>query len=105
MLRVGMLFADDPLDGLSLIGEDVVEGVPVAVYLQADASEAESVQQRVYIARENGLPIRVSTFQLSSQLERFLPSACDRKRAAKGQNSIQLTTKGQGVALHKSVKT
>jgi len=69
MLRVDTLLAKNPLRNFSPIVEEAVEGTPVTVYVREEYLEDEQRQQRLYVTRETGLPLRLSTFQTGTSEE------------------------------------
>jgi peroxiredoxin len=62
-IGVDVLFADNPLDGFAPRGEEILEGVPVIVYVQKLFQHEELRHRRLYLAKETGWPVRLSVFQ------------------------------------------
>jgi peroxiredoxin len=64
VLAVDQLFAAEPLEGFELVGEEEMDENPFLVYSLEQAQDGERTQQRLYLAREDGLPRRMSILEM-----------------------------------------
>lgn len=62
-LNIDVLFADEPLADFEPMGEDLVEGAPITVYVDDRTEDADGIQYRLYIDKVSGLPVRMSDFE------------------------------------------